>query len=69
MADGTQDLVAAARAAIDEAGGRFAPYKCAIWRTRSVQPRRDGDAQHGGFDSAATAPAFTADAAEAGTEV
>jgi len=63
----TQDLVVAAQAAMDEAAARFAPSK--IWRARSVQRRRYGDAQHGGFDSATTAPAFAADAVEAGTEV
>jgi len=46
----TQDLVAAVQAAMDESGGRFAPYvECgvrAIWQARSIQPRWDSDVQH-----------------------
>ena len=76
-AGGTQDLVTAAQAAMDEAVDRFASYadsgvptfggECAVWWVRSIQPWRDGDPQ---FDSAATASASVAAAtAEANTEI
>ena len=53
---GTQDLVAAAQTAMDEAVDRFASYadsgvpafggECAVWWVRSIQPWRDGDPQY-----------------------
>ena len=55
-AGGTQDLVAAAQAAMNEAVDRFASYadggvpafggECAVWWVGYIQPWRDGDPQY-----------------------
>ena len=79
-AGGTEDLVAAAQAAMDEAVDRFASYanssvpafgrECAVWWVRSIQLGWRPSV-HGRFDAAATAsaPAPSAATAGANTEI